>query len=42
MKEIIELTKDDSDKKLDDLEQLLAKLRSSSIRAVEFIVLWRD
>lgn len=42
MKEVAELTKEDSDKKLDELEQLLLKLRSASIRTVEFIVLWRD
>lgn len=29
-------------RKIENLEQLLGKLRSASIRAVELIVLWRD
>ena len=29
-------------RKIEHLEQLLCKLRSASIRAVELIVLWRD
>jgi hypothetical protein len=36
------MSKDESDYNVDELEQLLIKLRSSSIRTVEFIVLWRD
>ena len=45
IKEINDLTnnsQESSERKIDELEQALIKLRQTSIRTVELIVLWRD